>query len=108
MSDTSDHSEGAAAIEQEIQTALRPLGGFPKERPKLISTGRTASAMAAVDEQHDLDQFAIEALVDQALHARIVGVRGKYLPGARDAFVRKTLLAWIMTVGADNAGGPLS
>lgn len=93
MTDTPDINAIGAAIEKDL-AQVQP---FP--RP----IDRTRQAMKAVDRNGDRERLAIEALIDQALHMRIQQVRGGYTPGARDSFVRATLLDWLNTITNDNA-----
>ena len=89
MSDVNNKSE-ATTLETEIGKVLGndPTRAVFGRRPPVSVTApaipdehRTRQAMAAVDRQTTTEALSIEAFVDEAIHARIVMVRGKYDPG---------------------------
>ena len=99
------------AIEENISSAL--ASPFPR-RPSVSSVPsnggeenaneetRVQAAMRAVNRKTDLDVLHVEALVDRALAQRIIMMRGSYVPGPRDAYVRRMVLEAIMSINANN------
>jgi hypothetical protein len=83
----------------KIEAAINEAVTLPRSRPTLTT------AMQTVDKRSDTEAFRIEAFVDQALHQRIMMMRGAYAPGPRDMHVRKMVLEAITSIKADNASG---
>lgn len=89
------------AIEAHMTEALnQPL---PRVRPLVLEGNKNRTAMASVDRKADSELYAIEAFVDEAIHARVSMMRGHYQPGPRDSYVRKMVLDAIFSIGASNA-----
>jgi hypothetical protein len=105
------------AIEDEVErTMAAGLSSFAR-RPKAVvvvdgeankeaktpEATKTQEAMNAVDRRAEAEGWQIEAYVDQAIHTRIVAARGAYLPGPRDAYVRRMVLEWLNTITHSNS-----
>jgi hypothetical protein len=100
MTDQPKH-EMTDAIEASLHEVEKGMSGTV--RPLVRPEHRTQQAMTSVDRQSEQDDLAVEAFVDQALHARIMAVRGKYQPGPRDSYVRRTVLRAIASITDSNA-----
>lgn len=107
MSDT-NNAPDTHAIEEEI---TRSVSSSFARRPKIIPApdehsepgSRVQAAMNAVDRKIDLEALHVEAFIDQAIHARIVAVRGGYAPGPRDAYVRRMVLEAVNSISHSNS-----
>jgi hypothetical protein len=91
------------AIEAGIKEALRP----PVQLHPIPATEEEApmrQAMRNVDRHIDRENLQIEAFIDEAVHLRVMMMRGAYTPGPRDTWVRKMMLEAVMSISAVNAG----
>jgi hypothetical protein len=91
------------AIEEGIKEALRP----PVQLHPVPATAEETpmrQAMRNVDRHVDKENLQIEAFIDEAVHLRIAMMRGAYVPGPRDTWVRKMMLDAVMSISAVNAG----
>lgn len=100
MSDV-NNSLDVDAIEASINEVAKQQP-FPK-RPTVVEIDRNREAMARVDRRVDAVALTIEAFVDEAIHARIVEVRGSYVAGPRDSYVRKMVLEAINSIENHNS-----
>lgn len=93
------------AIESGIRAALEEPLPSNIVRPTVIARNenKNRDAMAAVDRRYDKEGLAIEAYVDEAIHTRICAVRGSYLAGPRDSYVRKMVLDAINSITSQNS-----
>lgn len=99
MTDTPDMK----SIEAEIKNTMRPVVRDFKPVQQLELTKNT-QAMRGVEDVEALDVLTMESFVDQAMVTRITAVRGKYAPGPRDAYVRRRIVEWLLTISAENGG----
>jgi hypothetical protein len=104
-------SEILSKIGEEVDKVVtdNKTPSLPKRRPAAVveaavpeGESRTQTAMIAVDRQAEVEGWQIEAFVDQAIHTRIVAARGAYLPGPRDAYVRRMVLEWLKSITHEN------
>jgi hypothetical protein len=106
MSDATNENE---TLETEISKVLgNNQQSFGQRRPQIPIPApppedRMRHAMASVDRQLNTETLSIEAFVDEAIHARILQVRGKYEAGPRDSYVRKMVLDAINSINASNS-----
>jgi hypothetical protein len=91
------------AIASDVATVTKAYG----QRPSVVSMpqgeDRTRQAMQRVDRKVDMEAMQVEAFIDAAIHQRVVAVRGAYLPGPRDAYVRKMVLEAINSITGENS-----
>jgi hypothetical protein len=93
------------AIEDQLSKDIANAKIAEHMRPKIVpvpADDRNKQAMATVNRKSEREALQIEAFVDQALHARIVTMRGSYTPGPRDSYVRKIIIEAINSIGHTN------
>jgi hypothetical protein len=93
------------AIEDQLSKDIANAKIAESMRPKIVpvpTDDRNKQAMNAVNRKSEREALQIEAFIDEALHARIVLMRGSYKPGPRDSYVRKMVLDAINSIGHTN------
>jgi hypothetical protein len=102
-----DTPHDMAAIEAEVERTMTQ-GLATQLRPRIVSKQAEADAeklrdaMRNVDRAGDRVRFSLEAYIDQAIHTRIVEMRGSYSPGPRDSWVRRHMLEALLSISNDN------
>jgi len=88
------------AIEASLNEMEKEMGATVH----LVRTdNKMRQAMTTVDRKHEVDTLSVEALVDQAIHGRIMAVRGKYVTGPRDTYIRRMVLQAIASITDANS-----
>jgi hypothetical protein len=90
-------------IEEAMAEGMRQ-SAFPPRPPVYTEPERrNQQAMQRVDREHTIQALQVEAFIDQALHARIMLMRGVYLPGPRDVHVRHMIMQALDSISSDNS-----